>query len=95
MKPKTLYTCQQCGAQYAKHQGKCNACLAWNTIVEEIVSTQPASFTGWEPTILPSLTNTSSTPKQLHEISYEGVNRISCPDQELSRTLGGGIVPGS
>jgi DNA repair protein RadA/Sms len=91
--PKTTYICQQCGAQYAKHQGRCNACLAWNTIVEEIVA-QPPSATVWEP--LPaSLAIPASTPKQLHEISYEGINRIPCPDQELSRALGGGIVVGS
>jgi DNA repair protein RadA/Sms len=92
--PKTIYICQQCGAQYAKHQGKCNACLAWNTLVEEVIPTQPTPTICWErlPT---SLTVASSIPKQLHEISYEGINRIPCPDQELSRALGGGIVVGS
>jgi len=94
MKPKTIYTCQQCGAQYAKHQGKCNACLTWNTIVEEVVSTQSPSFSGWE-SLPTSLSNSPAIPKQLHEINYEGANRIPCPDQELSRTLGGGIVAGS
>lgn len=42
-----------------------------------------------------SLTTVPSIPKELHEISYEGANRILCPDQELSRVLGGGIVVGS
>lgn len=37
-KVKTTFYCQKCGAQYAKWQGKCNACGEWNTIVEEMVS---------------------------------------------------------
>lgn len=92
---KTIYICQQCGTQYAKHQGKCNTCLAWNSIVEEIMPTQTPALTGWEPTGLPSLATTPSTPKQLHEINYQEANRLPCPDQELSRALGGGIVKGS
>lgn len=95
MKPsKTIYICQQCGAQYAKHQGKCNACLAWNSVVEEIVPAQLPPTPIWDLFPIP-LAIPASTPKQLHHINYEGVNRVSCPDQELSRALGGGIVPGS
>ena len=35
-KVKTTFFCQNCGAQYAKWQGQCNACKSWNTIVEEV-----------------------------------------------------------
>ncbi|MHB9148062.1 MAG: DNA repair protein RadA [Candidatus Amoebophilus sp.] len=91
---KTTYICQNCGAQYAKHQGKCHTCLAWNTIVEEIVAKKSPTATHWE-TFNFSSNTTTSTPKQLHEINYESQNRILCPDKEFSRTLGGGIVLGS
>ena len=36
-KLKTTFFCQNCGAQYAKWQGQCNACKEWNTIVEEVI----------------------------------------------------------
>lgn len=95
MKPfKTTYICQNCGAQYPKHQGKCHACLSWNTIVEEVVSNKPTVASPWETFNFSSSTS-ASVPKQLHEITYEEQNRILCNDKEFSRTLGGGIVPGS
>ena len=36
-KLKTSFFCQNCGTQYAKWQGQCNACKEWNTIVEEVI----------------------------------------------------------
>nr|HMQ44337.1 hypothetical protein [Mariniflexile sp.] len=38
-KVKTTFICQNCGSQYAKWQGQCNACKEWNTIVEEVIQT--------------------------------------------------------
>ena len=29
------YVCQSCGAAYPKWAGKCDACGAWNSLVEE------------------------------------------------------------
>ena len=36
-KRKTVFVCQDCGAESAKWMGKCPGCGAWNTLVEEIV----------------------------------------------------------
>lgn len=36
-KVKKAFFCQSCGAQNAQWQGQCNACKAWNTLVEEII----------------------------------------------------------
>ena len=36
-KVKTTFFCQNCGTQYAKWQGQCNACKEWNTIAEEVL----------------------------------------------------------
>lgn len=93
-KTKTHYVCQNCGAPYAKQQGKCTACLAWNTIVEEAVPQAHQPATPWE---LPnhSGADNPNQPKQLQDINYGADNRIFCPDREFSRALGGGIVPGS
>lgn len=95
-KLKTTYSCQHCGAQYAKQQGKCTSCLSWNTIVEEVVPQVPKSDAAWEAfTYGQAQGLDTSYPKQLQAISDKAENRIPCPDQEFSRTLGGGIVPGS
>ena len=34
-RPVTSFTCQDCGATHKKWAGRCDACGAWNTIVEE------------------------------------------------------------
>jgi predicted ATP-dependent serine protease len=36
-KEKTVYTCQSCGYNAVKWQGKCPSCNQWNTFVEEKV----------------------------------------------------------
>ena len=42
-KVKTTFFCQNCGSQYTKWQGQCNACKEWNTIVEEVIQTPEKS----------------------------------------------------
>jgi DNA repair protein RadA/Sms len=47
-KVKTAFFCQNCGTQYSKWQGQCNACKEWNTIVEELV--QKEEKVAWKTT---------------------------------------------
>lgn len=86
-KTKTLYFCQNCGHESPKWLGRCPACQQWNTFVEEVVVKSPAS----------QQRNTASLAKPLllQEIDSAGEYRITTPDAELNRVLGGGIVPGS
>ena len=49
----------------------------------------------WEASSYNDELPTANRAKLLQEISYQAAYRIACPDQELSRALGGGIVPGS
>ena len=37
-KVKTAFFCQECGVETAKWAGQCPSCKAWNTIVEEVIS---------------------------------------------------------
>ncbi len=90
----TTFSCQHCGAQYPKWQGRCAACQEWNTIVEEIAPLQKIPTTPWH-TEEPSYAASVNTPKLLQNINYHAQNRIACLDKEFSRVLGGGIVPGS
>ena len=90
-KKKTVYHCNECGAQYPKWQGFCSQCGVWNSIEEEeiIVGKQDKpsqSFTAH------SLT---SKPVRLSDIEQRAETRLTMGDPELDRVLGGGLVEGS
>ncbi|OIO91649.1 MAG: DNA repair protein RadA [Anaerolineae bacterium CG2_30_64_16] len=88
-KTKTRYVCQTCGSAQAKWMGKCPDCGEWNTLVEMVIQEpapgRPAALVAGAPT----------TPQPLPDIPADGYERIPVPIGELSRVLGGGIVPGS
>lgn len=86
-KTKTLYFCQNCGHESPKWLGRCPACQQWNTFVEEVVVKTPAAQHRYS--------GTPAKPLLLHDIDSAGEYRITTPDAELNRVLGGGIVPGS
>ena len=90
-KLKTTFFCQNCGAQYSKWQGQCNACKEWNTIVEEIIQKEEKS--SWKPSSTES--KRVSKPLKIKEIDSTQEVRMDTTDGELNRVLGGGIVPGS
>ncbi len=92
-KTKTSFFCQNCGAQSAKWSGRCYACGEWNTIVEEIIQKDENTAHSWKPTSPGSIKVAKA--KSLSAIETEGEVRIVSGDNELDRTLGGGIVPGS
>jgi DNA repair protein RadA/Sms len=86
-KAKSVFFCQNCGNEVAQWVGKCPACHEWNTLVEERTTGAKADA------------RTSSGIKakaiRLDQIKTDNQQRISIQDQELSRVLGGGMVPGS
>ncbi len=85
---RTIYVCQNCGAEAAKWIGKCPSCGQWNSYVEEIISKNPG--TGF-----PGSDTPSSKPVHLDHIPSGEDKRIDTGISELNRVLGGGIVPGS
>jgi DNA repair protein RadA/Sms len=90
-KLKTTFFCQNCGTQFAKWQGQCNACKEWNTIAEEII--QKEEKAAWKPRA--TETKRVSKPLKIKEIDSAQEVRMDTTDSELNRVLGGGIVPGS
>jgi DNA repair protein RadA/Sms len=89
-KVKKAFFCQKCGTKHAQWQGQCNSCKEWNTLVEEVIE-KPAAK-GWTaPDKAKALT---SQPIPIAAISTNKEARLHCPDQELNRVLGGGLVPG-
>ena len=90
-KSTSSFFCKSCGASSAKWVGKCPACGEWNTYVEEIVQKEKIAYkSAWK------LENQKNlVPVQLKEINQTNEQRVEIEDQELSRVLGGGLVPGS
>jgi DNA repair protein RadA/Sms len=90
-KVKTLYVCNNCGADSPKWLGKCPSCGEWNTYHEEIIRTETLqakpSASGFHAP--------KSKPVLLSEVELSQEPRIATGGGELDRVLGGGIVPGS
>ena len=87
---KIVFFCQECGYESAKWMGQCPGCKAWNTFVEEPVSTVKKS-TG---TTAGRVTDRAE-PVILKDIRMDEDERKTTEIGELDRVLGGGIVPGS
>jgi DNA repair protein RadA/Sms len=94
-KVKKTFFCQSCGAQAAKWVGKCGSCGEWNTYVEEIIQKDTKNS---RLQVFSSNKNgnaKSNTSILLNEVGTADYPRIAVPGKELTRVLGGGIVPGS
>src|SRR5512135_3177064 len=87
-KPKTLFYCQNCGAQASKWMGRCPSCGEWNTFVEEVV--QRGTDTQVDP-FKPG----NAVPVRVDEIIQGLEERYQTGNEELDRVLGGGLVSGS
>ena len=85
-----VYFCSECGYESSKWMGQCPGCRAWNTFVEEKVTTTKGKSmkTG-------SSVDTGKSPSTLSEISTEEEERLQIGIGELDRVLGGGAVAGS
>lgn len=92
MKSKTVFYCTECGNETPKWQGKCAACGAWNTIVEQPAETKkksPVQRSGRD-----ALTS-SNRPHPVQEVELNDELRFLTGLSELDRVLGGGAVQGS
>src|SRR5262245_7052853 len=85
-KPKTIYSCTECGGQTLKWQGQCPHCSAWNTLVESVAEREGARYQGVAQT---------SAVQVLGEVQAEEEPRRQTGIAELDRVLGGGLVRGA
>lgn len=93
-KAKTIYSCQNCGAQRARWEGRCSDCGAWNSYVEEILATETKTR-GWavgQTDSAASPTSSLTLDQQPEDLRLE---RWSTGFNELDRVLGGGLAKGS
>ena len=90
MKPKTMFYCTECGNETPKWAGKCPACGAWNTIVEEPAAPKAAGRGASRPAGA-----AVRRARPVTELEADGEIRFSTGMGELDRVLGGGAVKGS
>jgi DNA repair protein RadA/Sms len=93
MKERKVFICSNCGHNSSKWEGKCTSCNEWNTLQEEIINKPSASEKKkkmWQKT-----DKKVHRPILIQDIKHSNTPRLLLSDKELSRALGGGIVPGS
>ena len=83
-KVRVRYVCQECGADARRWFGRCIACGAWNSCVEEtpLPKRNSGALVAADP------------PQPITEVKGGNEDRIETAIGEFDRTLGGGIVPG-
>ena len=83
------YICQTCGAVHPKWAGQCNACGAWNSLVEEQQSRPPGA-------LAPSkATKTRGLNFETLQSENAALPRIITGVSEFDRVCGGGVAQGS
>ncbi|MBQ6321195.1 DNA repair protein RadA [Candidatus Saccharibacteria bacterium] len=92
-KPRSEFTCTDCGATYAKWSGKCLNCGKWNTLVE--------TFSASEAEGKNALANAKVSGKKLDYVKIGAIvpsdakERLKTGFPDLDTVLGGGILKGS
>ncbi|MCF0129651.1 MAG: DNA repair protein RadA [Pseudobutyrivibrio sp.] len=81
-----VYFCKECGNESSRWMGQCQACGAWNSLVEELVD---------KKTVSKMSKSSDLKTSKLSEVDASFDKRISTGIAEFNRVLGGGIVPGS
>ena len=84
---KSQYVCQSCGAVSPKWVGKCEACGAWNSLVEEAAPESAPKGLGAKKGRKIEFVDLAGTGKKVpRQVTKLG---------EFDRVCGGGLVPGS
>lgn len=90
-KAKSLFYCTECGNESLKWQGRCPACGAWNTIVEQpAAETKKKSFSASA-----ARGGGLHRPRPIADVEAVDELRFNTGMNELDRVLGGGAVKGS
>ncbi len=94
-KGKTVYVCQQCGAQSPKWAGQCGDCGAWNSLTEAVQVAPPKNPRAQSFATGYAGVAGAAPVRRLREVGVSELARTSTGLAEMDRVLGGGLVPGS
>ena len=89
---KTVYICSECEYTSPKWMGKCTACGAWNSFVEDVIENETKASVPKRIAMNGGGTNHTQKFEDLDLPSYM---RSETGLGELDRVLGGGLVHGS
>lgn len=89
-KLRLVHRCTECGASHPKWAGRCPACGAWNSLVEEVESPDDISTLAAGMSLFPA-----GVAVPICEVSTLTSGPRATGISELDRVLGGGLVPGS
>lgn len=98
-KPKEIYICKECAAEYLQWFGRCSNCGSWDTLEAVSKNTESFSRAGWQSANRKNGATTDPAKPRLSlrfsQITENVQQRVQSGYIELDRVLGGGIVPGS
>ncbi|HUT22986.1 MAG TPA: DNA repair protein RadA [Sumerlaeia bacterium] len=89
-KKSAVFMCDECGHDTPRWRGRCPACGAWNSMVE-----QSLPLGGGQAGATSAGNVASRPPQPIAEIPAGDEERISTHMEEFDRILGGGLVAGS
>ncbi len=93
-KLKMIYFCTECGNESPRWAGRCPACDAWNTLVEEPTSRKRGAAARGGRSVAGAASE-GAPPARLAEIEGGDADRWRTGLNEFDFVLGGGVVPGS
>ncbi len=82
-KVRSVFVCQNCGAESPQWMGRCPECGTWGSMTEETIA--PPVERG----------RAAGEPKRLDQVEAREEDRVSTGIREFDLVLGGGLVPGS
>lgn len=94
-KARSIYVCNECGAESRQYFGKCAVCGSWNSLVEQLAEPAANQRPGRRSSSRQQADSKPHLAKTFSQIADHPQPRISSGYGELDRVLGGGIVPGS
>lgn len=101
-KSRSIFVCNECGAESSQYYGRCPVCGSWNSLVEQALPAKesasarlPGVSRGRSATTSAKTTQQPRLALTLNQIEDHPQMRLPSGYGELDRVLGGGIVPGS
>ena len=89
-KLRLVHRCTDCGASQPKWSGRCPACGAWNTLIEEVEGPDDIATLAAGMALFPA-----GIAKPIGDVDAQNTQPRGTHISELDRVLGGGFVPGS
>src|SRR5687768_16615378 len=85
-KTTTQFLCQTCGNSQSKWSGKCDACGAWNSLIESSVVSVGGGVRA---------KSKAFNPQSLKSLDFKSQARFQAGIPDFDQVIGGGIVPGA